>query len=140
MFGSPALDVAFGLALAYLLFALAASKINETIASLLSLRHKGLEKALVALLGSDADGMSANAVLGHDLVTGLQVAASSDRGQRMRHMLGIPPRGISYLPSRTFSAFWHRRTCRTPSLAMILCSRHWPRSRPLTRPIRPASR
>ena len=104
MFGSPALDVAFGLALAYLLFALAASKINETIASLLSLRHKGLEKALVALLGSDADGMSANAVLGHDLVTGLQVAARSDRGQSMRHMLGIPPRGISYLPSRTFSA------------------------------------
>jgi hypothetical protein len=104
MFGSPALDVAFGLALVYLLFALAASKINETIASLLSLRHRGLEKALVALLGSAADGLSARAVLGHQLVTGLQVAARSDRGQRIRHMLRIPQRGISYLPARTFSA------------------------------------
>src|SRR5258707_14707241 len=98
MFDSPALDVAFGLALVYLLFALAASKINETIASLLSLRHKGLEKALVALLGSGADRMSANAVLGHDLVTGLQGASRSNLGQSMRHMLRIPARGISYLP------------------------------------------
>jgi hypothetical protein len=103
MSNSPALDVSFGLALVFLLFSLAASKINETIASLLSLRHQGLEKALVALLGSAAGGLSAEAVLGHDLVRGLQ-AAGSDRGQRVRHMLRLPGRGISYLPSRTFSA------------------------------------
>jgi hypothetical protein len=104
MFNSPALDVAFGLALVFLLFSLVASKINETIASLLSLRYQGLEKALVALLGSAADGLSAETVLGHDLVRGLEVAAGSDRGQRVRHMLRLPDRGISYLPSRTFSA------------------------------------
>jgi hypothetical protein len=104
MLDSPALDVAFGLALVFLLFSLVTSKINETIASLLSLRHQGLEKALVALLGSAADGLSAQDVLGNDLVRGLQAAAGTSRGQRVRHMLRLRERGISYLPSRTFSA------------------------------------
>jgi hypothetical protein len=104
MFNSPALDVTFGLALVFLLFSLVASKINETIASLLSLRYQGLQKALVALLGSAADGLSAEAVLGHDLVRGLQAAAGNDRSQPVRRKLRLPDRGISYLPSRTFSA------------------------------------
>jgi hypothetical protein len=37
MSGSEALDVAFGLALVFLLFSLAASRINETIASVLGI-------------------------------------------------------------------------------------------------------
>lgn len=105
MFGSAALDVAFGLALVFLLFSLAASKINETIASVLGIRHQGLEKALVALLGKDGNELSAEKVLGHELVKPIQAAAKSNFGMAaVRGKLRPGKQGISYLPARTFSA------------------------------------
>jgi hypothetical protein len=112
VFDSPALDVAIGLALVFFLFAVAVSKINEMVASLLSLRHKGLEKALEALLGSAHDAgagdaapkLSVEAVLMHPLVAQMHKAAESPKGKRRRARLRLPKRGLSYLPARTFSA------------------------------------
>jgi hypothetical protein len=107
---SASLDVALGLAFVFLLFALAVSKINETIASALNLRHKGLEKALRALLGSESDPgdekiLSAEKVLGHALVKPIQAAA---QGRSPTSALGKlvqrKKKGISYLPARAFSA------------------------------------
>jgi hypothetical protein len=112
VFDSPALDVAIGLALVFFLFAVAVSKINEMVASLLSLRHKGLEKALQALLGSTHDAgaadpaptLSVEAVLTHPLVAQMHKAAESPKGKQRRARLRLPKRGLSYLPARTFSA------------------------------------
>jgi hypothetical protein len=112
VFDSPALDVAIGLALVFFLFAVAVSKINEMVASLLGLRHKGLEKALQALLGSahdagtdgEAPRLSVEAVLTHPLVAQMHKAAESAKGKRRRARLRLPTRGLSYLPARTFSA------------------------------------
>src|ERR1044071_4847723 len=124
MSGSAALDVAIGLAFVFVLFSLAASRINELIASALNLRHKGLQDALRALLeekGKDgrrpsatlANGrtITADAVLDHELV---QPITQAIKGSRARSMLGrmkrlrargLAQQGISYLPSRTFSPF-----------------------------------
>jgi hypothetical protein len=111
VFDSPALDVAIGLALVFFLFAVAVSKINEMVASLLSLRHKGLEKALEAMLGSAHDAgagtapaLSVESVLTHPLVAQMHKAAESPTGKRRRARLRLPKRGLSYLPARTFSA------------------------------------
>jgi hypothetical protein len=113
VFDSPALDVAIGLALVFFLFALAVSKINEIIASVLGLRHKGLEKALAALLGSTQDAgtgdaaaprLSVEAVLTHPLVAQMHKAAENTKGKRRRARFRLPAKGLSYLPSRTFSA------------------------------------
>jgi hypothetical protein len=112
VFDSPALDVAIGLALVFFMFAVAASKINEMVASLLGLRHLGLEKALEALLGSTKDAgktgtapvLSVEAVLTHPLVAQMHKAAESPKGTRRRARLRLPKRGLSYLPARTFSA------------------------------------
>jgi hypothetical protein len=103
---SASLDVALGLAFVFLLFALAVSKINETIATALNLRHQGLKKALEALVGtgSGADGLklSAENVLNHSLVKPLQAVIAPSRF--LRPLLGGREKGISYLPARTFSA------------------------------------
>jgi hypothetical protein len=107
---SASLDVALGLAFVFLLFALAVSKINETIATALNLRHKGLENALRALVGTDK-GTAANSgsgqlsiekVLGHNLVQPLQAVIAP--GRFLKPLLGRREKGISYLPARTFSA------------------------------------
>jgi hypothetical protein len=104
MLSSAALDVAFGLALVFLLFSVAASKINETIASVLNIRHQGLEKALISLVGSDGSQLSASKVMNHDLITPMQAAANSGFAARVRGWFGLKAPGISYLPARTFSA------------------------------------
>jgi len=128
---SSALDVAIGLAFLFFLFSLVISRINEYIATALNLRHKGLESALQAMLndpdapaaGQQAAGgqppaggspagtssvlLSAENVMNHALVKPLQQAA---KGTFMSGVVGRlskrRPRqkGISYLPSRTFSA------------------------------------
>jgi hypothetical protein len=118
---SAVLNVALGLALVYLLFSVAASRINEIVATRLQWRAKGLERALYTLLGGPtqppeptagkaADGtpvtkaaaqyavqapdthqLSAVAVKGHPIIAAFDSAAGKDRG-------------ISYLASRAFSA------------------------------------
>jgi hypothetical protein len=124
---SAALDVAIGLAFLFFLFSLAVSRINEYIATVLNLRHKGLENALRAMLndphaataavghqadsGSPAAGspvvLSAEKIMNNALVKPIQQAA---KGTFMGGMLGrlsklgLGQKGISYLPSRTFSA------------------------------------
>jgi hypothetical protein len=101
---SAVLDVAFGLSFVFLLFSLAVSRLNETIASALSLRHKGLENAVEALVGNDDDEqLSAQKVLGHDLIKPIQAAAQG-LFQTSLKRLGLRRQGISYLPARTFSA------------------------------------
>ncbi len=104
---SAVLDVAFGLSFVFLLFSLAVSRLNETIASALSLRHKGLENALEALVGKD-DGddekLSAQKVLGNDLIKSIQTAAQGLFQTTPLKRLGLRSQGISYLPARTFSA------------------------------------
>jgi hypothetical protein len=114
---SAVLNVALGLVLAYLVFSVAASRINEFVATHLQWRSKNLENALHTLLGgdrvpSDSAGqaadrepvdptasptasptavLSANAVRNHPAIAALDSLAGKKRG-------------ISYLPARTFSA------------------------------------
>ncbi len=116
---SAALNVTLGLTLLYLVFSVAASRINEWVASRLQWRARGLERALFNLLGGDSapptgsiatqqDGtpadptkgaaapagtatLSAQAVKDHPIVTAFE--SSLGKGRR-----------ISYLPSRAFSA------------------------------------
>jgi hypothetical protein len=110
---SAAADVAIGLAFAYLVFSLAASRVNEIVASKLQWRAQGLERGLRAMLGGppisaeslpgvQADGVApppnqpaAGSLTGldvrqHPAVTALD--AGLKKGRR-----------ISYLPARTFS-------------------------------------
>jgi hypothetical protein len=105
---SATLDVALGLAFVFLLFALAVSKINETIATVLNLRHKGLESALVALLGNASgpggETLSAEKVLSHELIQPIQAAAKGSFPKPVLGTFGQAKKGISYLPARTFSA------------------------------------
>jgi hypothetical protein len=110
---SAALNVTLGLVLAYFVFSVAASRINEFVATRLQWRSKNLENALYALLdgekaspksgGVEADRtpvqpalspspqLSAKAVKEHPEVAALDSLAGKNRG-------------ISYLPARTFSA------------------------------------
>jgi len=109
---SAALNVALGLVLAYLFFSVAASRINEFVATRLQWRSKNLENALYTLLGgtkppgnsaakqSDRQPvpaqpatatLSAQAVKEHPAIAALDALAGKNRG-------------ISYLPSRAFSA------------------------------------
>jgi hypothetical protein len=118
---SAALDVAIGLAFMFFLFSLAVSRINEFIATGLNLRHKGLENALRAMLndphapapaaapaaGASPVVLSAEKVMNHALVKPIQQAAKGTfiGGAAGRlSKLGLGKKGISYLPSRTFSA------------------------------------
>src|SRR5664279_1543341 len=109
---SAALNVTLGLILAYLVFSVAASRINEFIASKLQLRADALERALYTLLGgtlpsansagaqanqepvvntTDVPQLSAAAVKGHPIIA----AFDSQAGKGRRS---------SYLPSRAVSA------------------------------------
>jgi hypothetical protein len=113
--GAAALNVALGLIFVYLVFSVAASRINEFVATFLQWRAKGLERALYTMLGGTAppikstgtpmngtpadpaigaaaaDPLSASTVKNHPVV----VAFESTVGKN---------RKISYLPSRAFSA------------------------------------
>jgi hypothetical protein len=103
MFDSAALDVAIGLALVYLLFALAVSKINEIITSFLGTRYVGLEKAITALIGDDSSSiLSTEKVLSHDIVAPFTKAVNGT--PRVDGVSFPGKRGVSYLPSRAFSA------------------------------------
>jgi hypothetical protein len=110
---SAAADVAIGLAFAYLVFSLAASRVNEIIASKLQWRAQGLERGLRAMLGGppiaaeslpgvQADGVApAPGQAAAGTLTALDVrkhpaVASLDAGLKKG-------RRISYLPARTFS-------------------------------------
>ena len=115
---SAALNVAIGLVLVYLVFSVAASRINEFVASRLQWRADGLERALYTMLGGPKpplksvamplDGqpvdprtvptppqtrftLSAEAVKNHPTVAAMEAAVGKARR-------------ISYLPSRAFSA------------------------------------
>jgi hypothetical protein len=109
---SAALNVTLGLILAYLVFSVAASRINEFVASKLQLRADALERALYTLLGgtlpsansagaqanqepvvntTDVPQLSAAAVKGHPIIA----AFDSQAGKGRRS---------SYLPSRAVSA------------------------------------
>jgi hypothetical protein len=115
---SAALDLALGLVLAFLVFSVAASRINEFVAGRLQWRARGLERALrtmlgpgpgdVTSIGTGQDGepvdategqahpagdavLSAGTVKDHPIVAAFESTLA--KGRR-----------ISYLPSRAFSA------------------------------------
>jgi hypothetical protein len=109
---SAALNVALGLILAYLGFSVAASRINEFVASRLQWRAAGLERALYTLLGGTLPGaasagaqadrqpvadtthvpeLSATAVKNHPIIAAFD--SQSGKGRRS-----------SYLPARAVSA------------------------------------
>ena len=67
MLNHPAIDVALGLALLYVVLSLAASAVQEWIASLWSLRSKNLRDGIVRLFGPE----QAEKVYGHPLVAQL---------------------------------------------------------------------
>jgi hypothetical protein len=102
MLSSPVVDIAIGLMFVYLMFSLAASRINEFVASRLQWRAEGLERGLLVMFGgrpaaggpADATGtatpLSAVAIKRHPEVAALEAPLS--RGRR-----------ISYLPSRTLA-------------------------------------
>jgi hypothetical protein len=112
---SAAADVAIGLMFAYLVFSLAASRVNEIVAAKLQWRAQGLERGLRAMLGGppisaeslpgvQADGVAPapNEQLGGGTLTALDVrqhpvVAALDAGLKKG-------RRISYLPARTFSS------------------------------------
>jgi hypothetical protein len=64
---SAALNVALGLTLAYLVFSVAVSRINEFVASRLQWRATGLERALNTMLGPGPDA-AADVGAGHGIV------------------------------------------------------------------------
>ncbi len=85
MFGSTVIDIALGLIFIYFLLSVAASHINEVIASLVQARAKNLEAGVRTLL---ADPNLSKQVMSHPLISGLS-------GQ-----VGRLP---SYIPSATFA-------------------------------------
>jgi hypothetical protein len=108
--GGAALNVALGLIFVYLVFSVAASRINEFVATRQQWRANGLERALNSMLGStptpDAtaastpttaavkttvEALSAQTVKDHPIVAAFESTLGKDRK-------------ISYLPSRAFSA------------------------------------
>ncbi len=112
---SAVLDIALGLSFVFLLFSLAVSRINETIATALKLRYKGLASGIAAMVGQGDGQLSVDKVLGHDLIQPLQQAAkgfpgvsfmrkSAAVGTGLQRDASAATRGISYLPARTFSA------------------------------------
>jgi hypothetical protein len=111
---SSMVSVALGLVLAYLVFSVAASQINEFVAGKLQWRAQGLERGLYALFGGPAaaantagsavDGapadlagqpqlraLSALAIKEHPIIAALDAGLAKDRR-------------VSYLPSRALSA------------------------------------
>jgi hypothetical protein len=115
---SAAVNVALGLILLYLVFSLAASRINESVASRLQWRAKGLERALFTMLGGDAppvdsiatkmDGTPANPMEGMAAPAGtavLSAQAVKDHPIVAAFESSLAKnRRISYLPARAFSA------------------------------------
>jgi hypothetical protein len=112
---SAVLDIALGLSFVFLLFSLAVSRVNETIATALKLRYKGLASGIAAMVGQGDGLLSVDKVLGHELIQPLQQAAkgfpgvsflrkSAAAGTGLQRDASSATRGISYLPARTFSA------------------------------------
>jgi hypothetical protein len=104
MVSSSALDVAIGLSLVYFLFSLAISRLNETINSALNTRHQGVEKALDSLFGNGGGALSKSTILDNRLIANIQAATVSTTGSMVRSTVRLPPRRMSYLPSRALSA------------------------------------
>ena len=89
MFGSTALEIVIGLAFVYFLLSLVCSGIRESVASLLMLRAKTLEQALVNMLD---DGF-VKMIYQHPLVKGLIAPGKGTGSQRKP----------SYLSARIFT-------------------------------------
>lgn len=66
--GSPLLDVVIALAFVFFLLSIICSALMESVAALLKLRAKALEKSIRSLLAGDTDSTTAAAVLDHPLV------------------------------------------------------------------------
>jgi hypothetical protein len=115
---SAALNLALGLTLVFLVCSVAASRINEFVASRLQWRASGLERALVTMLGGDPpggtsigteqDGRPADATEGkaHDAGDAVLSAATVKDHPIVASFESALGKGrrISYLPSRAFSA------------------------------------
>ena len=89
MFGSTALEIVIGLAFVYFLLSLVCSGIRESVASLLRLRAKTLEEALVNML----DKGFVNMIYQHPLVKGMIVPGKKAGSERKP----------SYLSARLFT-------------------------------------
>jgi hypothetical protein len=101
----PVIEVVVGLAFFFWLMSLVASAINEGISSAFSLRARGLEEALVRMLGTD----TAKALLQTSLVSSQRKRrAAADlapitRKSRWSNLGPFRSRGPSYMPASTFS-------------------------------------
>ena len=115
---SGALNVAIGLTLVYLAFSVAASRINEFVASHLQWRADGLERALYTMLGGPKASPSTSVAVALDGEPVVPTAPAQPQGlaqlsaQAVKNYPAIAAiesvvgknRRISYLPSRAFSA------------------------------------
>jgi len=115
---SGALNVAIGLTLVYLAFSVAASRINEFVASQLQWRADGLERALYTMLGGPKASPSTSVAVALDGEPVVPAAPAQPQGfaqlsaQAVKNYPAIAAmesvvgknRRISYLPSRAFSA------------------------------------
>lgn len=115
---SGGLNVALGLILLFLVFSVAASRINEFVASRLQWRAKGLERALFSMLGGEApplystampkDGTPVDATTGAAAPAGTAVLSTQTVKDHpivaAFESVAGKNRRISYLPSRAFSA------------------------------------
>ena len=97
--GFPALDVAIGLSLIFLIFSLVCSAINEAVAALFALRARTLQHALRGMLDNagagPCTGLTVDKIAEHPLVASL-VSPGKTRPWRRT----LP----SYMPSRTFAS------------------------------------
>src|SRR5690348_13859072 len=113
---SGALNVAIGLTLVFLAFSVAASRINEFVASRLQWRADGLERALYTMLGSPKASPSTSVAAPLDGEPVVPAAPAQPLAQLSAQAVKNYPaiaamesavgknRRISYLPSRAFSA------------------------------------
>ncbi len=126
MLNSPVVDIAIGLIFVYLVFSVAASRINEYVASRLQWRAQGLERGLLVMLdgqaaerkspGAVADGRparpadtSGNGAARPADTTGNTAALSAAAVKRHPEVAALDAaleggRRISYLPSRTLAS------------------------------------
>jgi hypothetical protein len=98
MFDSAVLEVAIGLALAYVLLSLLCSSINEWIARFRAMRSRTLEGGIRSLLGHDKEGQRlVEELYCHPLIKGFSKPDRFDR--EFRETQNLP----SYIPSRIFA-------------------------------------
>src|SRR3954470_10116313 len=92
---SAVLDAALGLVLVYLIFSVAASKLNETLATKLGLRADGVEKGLRRILhgGDEAVTVPPLSRVTADALTSLELIKNES----------APGRRPAYLRPRTFA-------------------------------------